>query len=271
MGMAAEASPEITRLVIGVNRRVAPAHGERLAAMARDRGLDSLDLLPPFADFLLDGLLTPQIAQLRMRYAPAARINARLTELEEKGLIELDRGAYRATERLSPLLKDMRSAVADVAAKLWEHNEVEISVLTEAARQIREQVTPEQVVAAAHKKVREPLDRYSLLEHRLVTLRYMRQHDHAMAWIDRNLTAGEAGAMTALWRGEEAEIDEGVAESLREKGFLKKSEPYELTSKGTKTREAIEDETNQRSDAGFAALDEDEAQRFLTALKAMPS
>ena len=203
MGIASEVSPEITRLVIGVNRRVAPDHGDRLARMAREIGLESLDLLPPFADFLLDGLLTPQIAQLRMRYAPPDRISGRLKELEEGGLIELSSGAYRSTDRLSPLLKAMRTAVADVASKLWERNEVEISVLTEAARQIRETVTPEYVVASSHKQVREPLDRYSLLEHRLVTLRYMRQHDHAMAWIDRNLTAAEAAALTALWRGEE--------------------------------------------------------------------
>lgn len=270
MGMAAEASSEITRLVIGVNRRVAPAHGERLAAIARDQGLDSLDLLPPFADFLLDGLLTPQIAQLRMRYAPPDRISARLQELEEKELIALKDGAYCSTDQLSPLLKAMRSAVADVASTLWENNEVEISILTESARLVRESVTADHVVAAAHKKVREPLDRYSLLEHRLVTLRYMRQHDHAMAWIDRNLTAAEAAVMTALWRGEEAEVAEKVAESMRENGFLKKSEPFELTSKGKKTRESIEDDTNTRSDEGFAALDEESAPRFLAALKAMP-
>ena len=270
MGMAADASPEITRLVIGVNRRVAPDHGERLARMARDIGLDSLDLLPPFADFLLDGLLTPQIAQLRMRYAPAERITARLAELEEKGLVELRDGAYRSTDRLSPLLKAMRSSVADVASRLWSHNEVEISILTEAARQIRDEATDEQVVAAAHSRVREPLNRYSLLEHRLVTLRYMRQHDHAMAWIDRGLTAAEAAAMTALWRGEEVEVAESVAESLREHGYLKKSDPPELTSKGKKTRESIEDDTNQRSEQSFSALDSDVASRFLSALKALP-
>ena len=238
--------------------------------MARQQGLESLDLLPPFADFLLDGLLTPRIAQLRMRYAPADRITARLEELEKKELIELAGGAYRSTDKLSPLLKAMRSAVADVASKLWEANEVEISVLTEAARLIRETVSPDQVVAAAHTKVREPLDRYSLLEHRLVTLRYMRQHDHAMAWIDRDLTATEAAAVTALWQGEEAELSDEVAENLRENGLLKKSDPYALTSKGKKTRESIEEDTNERSEKSFAALDEDAASRFIEALKAMP-
>ncbi len=270
MGMAVEASPEITRLVIGVNRRVAPEHGERLAAMARDIGLDSLDLLPPFADFLLDGLLTAQIARLRMRYAPPDRISARLKELEEKELIVLEGGAYRSTDTLSPLLKSMRSAVADVASKLWERNEVEISILTECARIVRETVTPDQVVATAHNRVREPLDRYSLLEHRLVTLRYMRQQDHAQAWTDQNLTAAEAAVMTALWRDEDVEISDEVADSLRDAEYLKKSQPFELTKKGTKTRQAIEDATNELSEHGFAALDEEAAARFLAALKAMP-
>lgn len=271
MGMAAEASPEITRLVLGVNRRVAPEHGERLAAMASEIGLDSLDLLPPFADFLLDGLLTPQVAQLRMRYAPPERISGRLAELTEMELLRFDAGKYRAADKLRPLLKAMRSAVADVASKLWANNEVEVSIVTEGARHITEAIDADHVVAATHRKVREPLDRYSLLEHRLVTLRYMRQHDHAMAWIDRELTAAQASALTGLWRGDEVEITDKTASSLREKGFMKKSDPPKLTSKGTKARESIEEDTNTRSDAGFSNLEEEDAARFLDALKTLPS
>lgn len=271
MGIAAEASPEITRLVIGVNRAVAPAHGERLTAMAHEIGLDSLDLLPPFADFLLDGLLTNHIAQLRMRYAPPERISERLTALKKAQLIESDAGRYRATPQLRPLLKAMRSAVADVAASLWNRHEIEISILTEGARQICQSVTPDQVVAAAHMKVREPLDRYSLLEHRLVTLRYMRQHDHAMAWIDRGLTAAEAATMTALWREEATEAGEENLAGLREHGYVKKSDPPQLTSKGINVRQAIEDDTNVRSEEGFAALDDETAGRFLAALTDLPS
>lgn len=270
MGMAAEASPEITRLVIGVNRRVAPDHGERLAAMANEVGLESLDLLPPFADFLLDGLLTPQVAQLRMRYAPPERVSGRLAELTEKKLLSFEAGKYSATDQLRPLLKAMRSAVADVAAKLWANNEVEISIVTEAARQIREAIDSDHVVAAAHREVREPLNRYSLLEHRLVTLRYMRQHDHAMAWIDRGLTATEASAMTALWREDEIEMTDKTIANLRDKGYLNKSNEQKLTSKGTKAREEIEADTNVRTDEAFANLDEEDASRFLEALKKLP-
>lgn len=270
MGLAAEASPEITRLVIGVNRRVAPAHGEHLAAMARDVGLETLDLLPPFADFLLDGILTQRIAQLRMRYAPPDRVNGRLQQLRDMRLLELTNGTYRAADPLRPLLKAMRSAVADVADELWGDHEVEISIVTEAARQIRDTITPDQIVAAAHARVREPLNRYSLLEHRLVTLRYMRQHDHAMAWLDRNLSAAEIAAMTALWRNQEVDIDEVTADGLREHGYLKKSEPARLTSKGQKVRAAIEDDTNVRSQNHFDVLDTETGLRFLEALRTLP-
>ena len=51
---------------------------------------------------------------------------------------------------------------------------------------------------------------------------------------------------------------------------MKKSDPAELTSKGSKTRDSIEEETNLRSEEGFKALDEEDAQRFMRALKAMP-
>ena len=227
-------------------------------------------LLPNFAGFLLDGLLTREIAVLRMRYADPAAISGRLDDLVEKEVVEDRSGKLHAAPSLRPLLKALESAIADVAFGIWAGNEVAVSVATESALEMRNAITPDHVVAEAHAKVREPIDRYKMLHQRLTTLRYIRQHDHAAAWIERNLTAKEMPAMTALWRGEEFEIHSEVLDALREGSNVKKSDPPTLTSKGRKVREAIEDDTNTRSQKAFDVLGEEQARRFLAALKRLP-
>ena len=270
MGIAQEASAEIDRLVIGAHRRVGPKHGDRLRAMAADIGLDNLDLLPNFAGFLLDGLLTREIALLRMRYADPAAVSDRFDELIQKDLVEDRSGKLQASPTLRPLLKALESAIADVAFGMWAGNEVAVSVATESALEMRNAITADHVVAEAHAKVRAPIDRYKMLHQRLTTLRYIRQHDHAAAWIERNLTAKEMPAMTALWRGEDADIDPEALDSLREGSNVKKSDPPALTSKGRKVRDAIEDDTNTRSQKAFDVLGDEQAQRFVSALKRLP-
>ena len=270
MGNAETASQEITRLVLGVNWRVGRDHGGHLEAMASDIGLGSLELLPHLGDFLLDGLLTRQIAILRMRYQPEAEVSGRLAELEEKGLIKLNPWGFVATDSLRPLLKALHSARADVARGLWVQHEVEVSIATETSRAILDNVTPEHIVAHTHNRVRKPLDRYSLLCQRLVTLRYMRQQDHAEAWSQHDLTAKEIALLTALWRDEPIDVEEPQLSSLREAGHVLKSDPPRLSSKGKRLRAAIEDDTNSRTEQSLAVLDDEAITRFLEALARLP-
>ena len=270
MANAGTASQEITRLVLGVNWRVGREHGSHLEAMASDIGLQSLELLPHLGDFLLDGLLTRQIARMRMRYQPDEEVAHRLEELEEKGLIQLNPWGFVATELLRPILKALHSARADVARALWVNHEVEVSVVTETCKTILDTVTPEHIVAHTHNRVRKPLDRYSLLCQRLVTLRYMRQQDHAEAWIERDLSAREISLMTSLWRDEPIEIEEPPLSSLREAGHVVKSEPPRLNAKGKRLRQAIEDDTNTRTERTYEVLDGAAMGRFLEALGRLP-
>lgn len=270
MGNAAIASREITRLVLGVNWRVARDHGGHLEAMASDIELGSLELLPHLGDFLLDGLLTRQIATLRMRYQPEETVSRRLAELEEMGLIKLNPWGFVAMDSLRPLLKALHSARADVARGLWVNHEVEVSIVTESCKVILDNVTPEHIVAHTHNRVRKPLDRYSLLCQRLVTLRYMRQQDHAEAWTERGLTADEIVVMTALWRDEPIETEEPPLDSLREAGHILKPDPPRLSTKGKELRQAIEDDTNARTEHTLEALDEANMARFLEALTRLP-
>jgi hypothetical protein len=270
MGNVELASQEITRLVLGVNGRVGRSHGSHLEDMASDIGLNSLKLLPHLGDFLLDGLLTRQIATLRMRYQPEEEVSSRLEELQEMDLIKLNPWGFVATDTLRPLLKALHSARADVARERWVNHEVEVSIITETCKAVLDNVTPEHIVAHTHNRVRKPLDRYSLLCQRLVTLRYMRQQDHAEAWSDRGLAAREITLMTALWRDEPTEIEEPPLFALREAGHILKTEPPRLSAKGKKLRQAIEDDTNKRTERTFEVLDESAMTRFLEALRSLP-
>jgi hypothetical protein len=270
MSYAADASAEIDRLVWGIGGRMREKHGSTLQAMARDVDLDSIDLLPHFAGFLLDGLLTNEVATLRLRYADPEMVTGRLHELETKGLAEKVGEAWQATARLRPLLKAIRSEVADVAFEKWGGHDVNVSIVTESARALREVIGEHQVVAAVHAKVKAPIDRYALLEQRLVTLRYMRQQDHADAWLDRGLSAPEVVILTALWRNEEVDPAEGPLDSLRQAGLVSE-DTLELTDEGHKVRTAIEDDTNVRTQRSFDHMDSEAAARFLNGLRALPA
>ena len=115
----------------------------------------------------------------------------------------------------------------------------------------------------------ERIDRYALLEQRLVTLRYMRQQDHADAWLDRDLSAPEIVILTALWRNEEIDAADGPLESLREADYVKR-DALELTDHGRTVRAAIEDDTNVRTQRSFDHLDSEAADRFINGLQALP-
>jgi hypothetical protein len=267
--IAAEAAREIDRLVLSVNRRVGPKHGSRLVELARERGLEALELLPHFGDFLLAGRLTRDLATLRMRYWPPERVLARLDELEEKQLIRGGDSGLVATSTLRPLLEALLAAQADVAAEAWSEHQDDVATATPLARELAAAASDDYVVAVVHRTMPEPGDPYALLEHRLVTLRYIRQHDHATAWLSRRLTAPDMVVMTKLWHDQPMEEpSEGLAR-LVALGFAE-GDPPRLTTTGRQVREAIEDETNRRAQQMFDVLDQQAATALLAALRRLP-
>jgi hypothetical protein len=199
--VARAAAPEIDRLVLAFNRRVGPQHGARLSEVAREIGLATIELLPQFGDFLAGGRLTRDIATLRLRYWPAEHVLGRLDELEAGGYIAPGPSGLAATDVLQPLLDAIVAARAAVGAELWGDHDDDVAVVTSYARNLADAATEEHVVAVAHRSLPEPTDPYLALEHRLVTLRYIRQHDHAAAWLSRDLTAQEMVVLTSLWSG----------------------------------------------------------------------
>lgn len=269
MGIAAEAAPEIDRLVLSVGRVVNEKHGAALLAQARDCGLDSLLLLPHFGDFLLAGQLTRDLALIRMRYWPPDRVSERLRELEDKDLVRQEDGRLVATTAFQPLLEALAAAQADVAGAMWSAHQTEVATSTAVSWVLARAASDDHLVAVVHRDLPEAADPYGRLERRLVTLRYIRQHDHAMAWQDRGLSAAQMVVMTSLWNDESAESSPEVTDSLRAAGYVT-DEPLQLSDEGLRVRREIEEETNRRAQQTFDVLDEADAVEFVSALRRLP-
>lgn len=269
MELAREAAPEIDRLVLSVNGIASTRLDEQLLGPARELGLESLEMLPHYADFLLAGALTRQVAKLRLRYQPPERIDARLDELVRLGLVDWDGQRLTAAEPLRPVLEGLLSNRATAAAELWSGHPDEVAAGTEHARRVSQAASPDHEVAAAHREVPEPDDPYLALYTVLTNLRYVRQHDHAAAWSARGLTARAMVPMTALWHGNPVDADADGVYELVEAGYAT-LHPVALTEAGRQVRDAIEEETNRRAQASFDALDEAEGRDFLDALRALP-
>ena len=267
--IARDAAPEIDRLVLSVNSRVGPKHGARLAELARERGLETLELLPHFEAFILGGRLTRDLALLRMRYWPPQRVLGRLDELEDKGLIQQGDTGLAATPAMRPLLEALLAARADVAAEAWGAHEDDVATAASGARSVAEAASHDHVVAVVHRALTEPADPYLLLENRLVTLRYVRQHDHARAWLTRGLTAPDMVVATKLWKNQPVEVPGDGLARLIELGFAE-GDPPRLTPSGRDLREEIEADTNKRAQQTFDVLDERAAAEFLVALRRLP-
>lgn len=268
MEIALTAAPHIDRLVLSVARQVDIDHGAYLSGLALEGGLDTLDLIPHFADFLLGGVLTRELAVVRVRYRPSEQVLARLDELAENRLIRQAGSGLVATSALRPLLEALHWAQAEVAAKIWESHADDVAAAASIARTVAHAASTDHTVATVHRSLPEPVDPYLLLHHRLVTLRFIRQHDHAVAWLQHGLTAAEMVIVTSLWQAGRVAQPSGFGR-LIELGLVE-TDPPRLTDRGRELRGAIEAETNRRAQQTFDLLDDEVARDFLAALQRLP-
>jgi hypothetical protein len=257
-------APEIDRLVLAVNDAVDSA---RLSEVAGDRVVDWM-VLNQFGDFLAAGVLTHQIASSRSPYRPREVVRGRLHELLEQGLVEHRGPALAATDELRPLIRAFMDARADAAATLWRGHEDDVDQASRTAQELRALASDDHIVAAAHRALPAPDDPYLCLHSRLVTLRYVRQHDHVEAWLAHGLTAAAAVAMTALWQGEAVDASAGLTELVSRE--LASDDPPALTDAGRRMREVIEADTNERAQVIFSALGENGTAEFLAVLRRLP-
>ena len=257
-------APEIDRLVLAVNDAV---DGARLAEAAGDRVLDWM-MVNGLGDFMAAGVLTEEVATLRSRYRPPDVVLGRLHELEQQGLVERRGGALAATGELRPAIEAMMDARADAAATQWRGHEDDVDEAARAAAELGMLASGEHVVAVVHRSLPALEDPYLRLHTRLVTLRYVRQHDHAAAWLAQGLTASEIVVMTGLWNGEDVASGDELLQ-LVARG-LASDDPPALTDVGRHMRAEIETDTNARTQAIFSAFGENETAEFLAVLRRLP-
>lgn len=268
MEFVSQIAPEVDRLVLSVNGRVTREHGDRILAVARQNGLESTALIGQLAPFMAAGTLTRDLGVLRMRYLPPEQLIARIDELEKAGMLEQTDGSLSAGAGLGAVLDEGADALREVAADQWGDQRQAVEEASAVARRVGDAATPDHVVAVVHREVPEPADPFPLLHQRLVTLRFVRQHDHAEAWLEKGLTPTQMVALTDLWHGKETESSP-VIDELRGRGLVD-LDPIRLSGEGLTMRQEIEDETNRRNAETFSVLSDAEAEAFLTALQALP-
>jgi hypothetical protein len=221
------------------------------------------------ADFLVAGTASIDTIARRMPYRPAEEVADRFGELIALGLVEERDDALAATGTFLPLLNAARACVADIASGLWSGHEREVEVVSGLARRVASTASDDHVVAVVHRELPAADDPYLLAYDRLVTLRYIRQHAHVVAWQERDLAAPMMVAMTALWYEEEVDGDHAGLAQLVERG-LAHSGPARLTESGKELRDEIETETNRRAQQSFDVLSQAEADTLLADLRSLP-
>lgn len=258
MDIARLAAPEIDRLVLAVNGRL----GEGDPQLAREAGLDDPGFIKHFAEWLLTTGLDPEVAALRLPYVPEGKVAGWLSELEALGAVELRDGHYFATDLLAPLARSVGETTATIARSFWHANEDELKTVMAGITTVIEAAPASFTVAASHRLVPEPGDRFQALHRRLTTMRYLRAHAHVAAWRDADLNPFEIVAMTALWHGD---TSVGIPGSLVQRGYV---DDGRLTEEGSMVRDEIEIATNDAMTPLFAVVDDHAG--LLAALRALP-
>ena len=267
MDFAAHIAPEIDRLVLAVNTAAEGESRQHVASITASIGLDTPELLKHYADFLLAGRLTEELAVRRLPYQPAEVVTDRLRTWQQLGLVVPSGNRLGAGEALVPLLHALIDGRRRVAAALWGGQ----PALEEALRGTGlalSAIPAHFALAVAHRDLPQAEDPHLRLHDRLTTCRYVRSQAHAEAWGGRGLDRAEALALTAVWHGGRPDHETALA-SLAERGLVDRAETS-LTTAGRQVREEIESDTNRATAPMFDAIGEAERARLASSLAALP-
>lgn len=191
---AALAAPGVSRAFVGAMRACGSRARDALGAYPRQGIGYLIDLRNPFADGR--ELTLDDVAAVARYSSPQTREQAMASSVEH-GMLEVRRGAYRATERGSEFLRDLWAMQVSVLDERWgtapwvhRLNDVLGQVLDTAAGSAGAawsvQAPPHEPAGSSPAVV---------LLNRLSTLRYHRADAHAAAWQEAGLSASEIAAM----------------------------------------------------------------------------
>lgn len=266
MEYAARLAPEVDRLVLAVNTISGAESGERLTAMATALGLEGFEFLKHYAEFLLAGRLSTDLALRRLPYLPAERIEHELAAWRRLHLVEGEPDSLAATEPLRPLLETVLVDRTNVASYLWAGSDYFPAALEFVSRTVAG--LPESfILARAHAALPPPTNPYLGLHRHVTTLRYARSQAHVEAWRSRDLDRSEIVTLTSLWHDQPASSSDAITR-LAERGLA--FADGGLTVAGRRLREEIEEDTDRRNGPVFVHLDDDDRENLLVSLAMLP-
>jgi hypothetical protein len=202
-----------------------------------------------------------------MRYVEPSELDAWIGSLAAAGAIESDKGWWSTTTAGEPLFCLVKEVQTGATHRLWGADGSEIEHVNKAAGLVVESASDDHPVATVYRELVLPTEPSMAMLRRLVNLRYLRQHDHAVAWTQKGLTAPQMVALTELWHGGVTD-DSAALTSLVEAGLATADQT--LTRDGQTMRDEIEAETNRLNAEDFAVLGDKGAAQLLENLKALP-
>ena len=269
MDIARSLAPEIDRLVISVYLTTRERHGLDVWDRAQAVGLDSIFLLNDVAEFLLAGRLTEEWAMRRFRYMDTADVMGGLDSLRTGGQIVLADDGYRAVPRLAEFLEWLLASRAESAAHQWSNVTSDVEELEGLIAPVLATLAPEEFpLAAGHQLLPDPAEPELRLHQHLTTLRFVRADAHGYAWAAPGLTAGDAVALNALWRG--GALPPNASATGLAAGGWAAADPWRITEAGVILRDVIEVETDRLNNAAFEILDQATAARLVELLRRLP-
>ena len=269
MNIARSLAPEVDRLVISVYLTTRERHGMDVWDRAQAVGLDSIFLLNDVAEFLLDGRLTEEWAIRRFRYMDVADVTEGLDSLRSSGHIVLADDGYRAVPKLAGFLEWLLEGRAEAAAHQWSGVTSDVAELEGLMAPVLASLTPDEFpLGVGHALLPDPAEPELRLHQHLTTLRFVRADAHGDAWAAAGLTATDALALNALWKGGALPLNASAA-GLPAGGWAT-PDPWQITAAGVALRDGIEVETDRRNNVAFASLGEAQATRLVELLQGLP-
>ncbi|MCP4965677.1 MAG: hypothetical protein GY926_10610 [bacterium] len=213
----------VDRVVLGVHRSISDEDKQRIRAILAGVDLKSPGYWVDLADFMAAGTLTDDLVKTRFRYAQEAAI-ASIDELRERRLVDDELRPTAALIEIVDVVNDVRLANA---AELWG-DEADLGLLANGAdAMLKGAAGP---LVGPYRGLTEPTGPVALLWHRLIGLRYLRADAHAAAWETAGLNAAEMVTLT-------------------------NTESKDLSDQARALCDAIEDDTNGRSEPAYRQLD----------------
>lgn len=248
----------VDRVVIGVHRAIDEVERDRITEAAKAAGLESIAYVADLAGFMAEGRLTDELVRTRFRYS-AEPATVAISNLRELALLD---DAGRPASELGVVLAEVDSVRIAAATRLWESSAHLAGLAAGAAIMLRGARGP---LVEPYRALYEPDDTVGALWHRLIGLRYARADAHAAAWEATELSAAEVSALTTAWRGDPVE---SPPQSLVDRRAVSSSGV--ITEIGSRLRDGIESDTNQRSEPVYQALDAPGWAGWMAAMAELP-